>query len=155
MCVVKSLLEPSSCSKEPSRIFSSLLKLGEGREIVGAPSPAHMCKTIVMENQWVRPPYVDACVCSKKPHISVCVVVKSLLEPSRDICHEKSTCAPPQKKSNPSPGTPDLRPYTLDLQCREQILRRPEQEIGILLPNNQRHNRTSHIQKDVLPYALC
>ena len=28
-------------------------------------------------------------------------------------------------------------------------------EIGILLPNNQRQRRTSHIQKDVLPYASC
>ena len=27
-------------------------------------------------------------------------------------------------------------------------------EIGVFLPNNQRH-RTLHIQKDVLPYALC
>ena len=28
-------------------------------------------------------------------------------------------------------------------------------EIGNLLPNNQRQHRTLHIQKDVLPYALC
>jgi hypothetical protein len=28
-------------------------------------------------------------------------------------------------------------------------------EIDILLQNNQRHHRTLHIQKDVLPYALC
>jgi len=28
-------------------------------------------------------------------------------------------------------------------------------KIGILLPNNQRQHRTLHIQKDVLPYALC
>ena len=28
-------------------------------------------------------------------------------------------------------------------------------EIGILLLNNQRQYRTLHIQKDVLPYALC
>jgi len=28
-------------------------------------------------------------------------------------------------------------------------------EIGILLPNNQRQHRALHIQKDVLPYALC
>jgi hypothetical protein len=28
-------------------------------------------------------------------------------------------------------------------------------EIGILLQNNQRLHRTLHIQKDVLPYALC
>ena len=28
-------------------------------------------------------------------------------------------------------------------------------EIGISLPNNQRQHRTLHIQKDVLPYALC
>ena len=28
-------------------------------------------------------------------------------------------------------------------------------EIGILLPNNQRRHRTFHIQKDVLPCALC
>jgi len=28
-------------------------------------------------------------------------------------------------------------------------------EIGILLPNNQRQHRTLHIQKDVLPSALC
>ena len=26
-------------------------------------------------------------------------------------------------------------------------------EIGILLPNNQRHHRALHIQQDVLPYA--
>jgi len=25
----------------------------------------------------------------------------------------------------------------------------------MLLPNNQRQHRTLHIQKDVLPYALC
>jgi len=31
-------------------------------------------------------------------------------------------------------------------QCRE---------IGIVLPNNQRQLCTLHIQKDVLPYALC
>jgi len=28
-------------------------------------------------------------------------------------------------------------------------------EIGSLLPNNQRQHRTLHVQKDVLPYALC
>ena len=28
-------------------------------------------------------------------------------------------------------------------------------EIGILWPNTQRQHRTLHIQKDVLPYALC
>jgi len=28
-------------------------------------------------------------------------------------------------------------------------------EIDILLPDNQRQHRTLHIQKDVLPYALC
>ena len=28
-------------------------------------------------------------------------------------------------------------------------------KIGILLRNNQRQHRTLHIQKDVLPYALC
>ena len=27
--------------------------------------------------------------------------------------------------------------------------------IGVLLPNKQRQDRTLHIQKDVLPYALC
>jgi len=30
-----------------------------------------------------------------------------------------------------------------------------DKEIGILLPNNQRQHRTLHLQKDVLPYALC
>ena len=29
------------------------------------------------------------------------------------------------------------------------------EETGILLPKNQRQHRTLHIQKDVLPYALC
>jgi hypothetical protein len=29
------------------------------------------------------------------------------------------------------------------------------QEIGVLLLNNQRQHRTMHIQKDVLPYAVC
>ena len=29
------------------------------------------------------------------------------------------------------------------------------EELGILLPNNQRQHRTWHVQKDVLPYALC
>jgi len=29
------------------------------------------------------------------------------------------------------------------------------QEVGILLPNNQRQHRTLHVPKDVLPYALC
>jgi len=28
-------------------------------------------------------------------------------------------------------------------------------EIGVLLPNKQRQHRTLHIQKDVLPQALC
>jgi len=28
-------------------------------------------------------------------------------------------------------------------------------EIGVLLPNNQRQHRTLHIQKGVLPHALC
>ena len=28
-------------------------------------------------------------------------------------------------------------------------------EIVILLPNNQHQHRTLHIQKDLLPYALC
>ena len=28
-------------------------------------------------------------------------------------------------------------------------------KMGILLPNNQRQHRTLHVQKDVLPYALC
>ena len=28
-------------------------------------------------------------------------------------------------------------------------------EIGILLENNQCQHRTLHIQKDMLPYALC
>ena len=28
-------------------------------------------------------------------------------------------------------------------------------EIGILLPRNQRQHRTLHIQKHMLPYALC
>ena len=27
--------------------------------------------------------------------------------------------------------------------------------VGTLLPSNQRQHRTLHIQKDVLPYALC
>ena len=31
----------------------------------------------------------------------------------------------------------------------------PLPEIGILLPNNQRHHCTLHSQKDVLPCALC
>ena len=31
----------------------------------------------------------------------------------------------------------------------------PQSDIGILLPNNQRQYRTLHIQKYVLPYALC
>jgi len=30
-----------------------------------------------------------------------------------------------------------------------------EKLIGVLLPNYQRQHRTLHIQKDVLPYALC
>ena len=29
------------------------------------------------------------------------------------------------------------------------------EDIGILLPNNQRQHRTLHIQKDVLPDTLC
>ena len=35
--------------------------------------------------------------------------------------------------------------------CLSSILK----EIGILLPNNQLQRRALHIQKDVLPYALC
>ena len=31
----------------------------------------------------------------------------------------------------------------------------PHQEIGVLLLNNQRQHRTLHVQKDMLPYALC
>ena len=31
----------------------------------------------------------------------------------------------------------------------------PHSDISILLSNNQRQHRTLHIQKDVLPYALC
>ena len=31
----------------------------------------------------------------------------------------------------------------------------PYREIGNSLPNNQHQHRTSHIQKDVLPCALC
>ena len=34
-------------------------------------------------------------------------------------------------------------------------LSREYRDIGILLPDNQRQHRTVHIQKDVLPYALC
>ena len=30
-----------------------------------------------------------------------------------------------------------------------------QREICVLLPNNQRQHRTLHIQKKVLPYALC
>ena len=29
------------------------------------------------------------------------------------------------------------------------------EEIGILLPKNQRQHRTLHIQEDMLPYAVC
>ena len=36
-----------------------------------------------------------------------------------------------------------------------RLLRIPAPEIDIILPNNQRQHRTLHIQKDVLPYALC
>ena len=35
------------------------------------------------------------------------------------------------------------------------LVRRGCRDIGMLLPNNQRQHRTLHIQKDVLPYALC
>ena len=35
------------------------------------------------------------------------------------------------------------------------IVRVPLREIGVLLPSSQRQHRTLHIQKDVLPYALC
>ena len=43
---------------------------------------------------------------------------------------------------------------------RPKVRERPKvslafREIGVLLPNNQRQHRTLHIQKDVLPYALC
>jgi len=31
----------------------------------------------------------------------------------------------------------------------------PLGEFGILLPNNQRQHRSMHIQKNVLPCALC
>ena len=31
----------------------------------------------------------------------------------------------------------------------------PAREISFVLPNNQRQHRTLHIQKNVLPYALC
>jgi len=42
----------------------------------------------------------------------------------------------------------------LDLRChRDERLR--AREMGISLPNSQRQHRTLHIQKDVLPYALC
>jgi hypothetical protein len=40
---------------------------------------------------------------------------------------------------------------------RHASLRRAQhiEEIGILLPNSQRQHRTMHIQKELLPYALC
>ena len=43
---------------------------------------------------------------------------------------------------------------TTDSACSTPLQHAPR-EIGILLPNNQRQHRTLHIQKDVLPYALC
>jgi len=39
--------------------------------------------------------------------------------------------------------------------CRVTSLRQRPGDIRILLPNNPRQHRTSHLQKDVLPYALC
>jgi hypothetical protein len=40
------------------------------------------------------------------------------------------------------------------LQVRALHLHPYDGEIGILLPNNQRQQRTLHIQKDMLPYAV-
>ena len=39
--------------------------------------------------------------------------------------------------------------------CSACTVHPSHREIGILLPNNQRQHRTLHIQKDVLPCALC
>jgi len=46
---------------------------------------------------------------------------------------------------------PDLVPRRADLRQNGSNCRK----IWILLPNNQRQHRSLHIQKDVLPYALC
>ena len=52
------------------------------------------------------------------------------------------------------PSSPAFFPITL-----RTGLRSGHREVGIVLPNNQRQHRTLHrtlhIQKDVLPYALC
>ena len=42
-----------------------------------------------------------------------------------------------------------------DHQVMRRQLRTNLKEIGILSPNDQRQHRTLHIQKDVLPDALC
>ena len=47
------------------------------------------------------------------------------------------------------------RPATSTVTCDANLVKLKYGEIGILLPNKQRHNRTLHIQKDVLPCALC
>ena len=51
--------------------------------------------------------------------------------------------------------SPSIHHKAVTRLLRHRIaIRRPE-EIGISLPNNQRQHRTLHIQKNVLPYALC
>ena len=82
--------------------------------------------------------------------------------PKRHASASSSTTCEPHTV-NPAPHTshivphilqPSLYPapytYTLHLNLNPESA-----EIGILLPINQRQHRTSHIQKDVLPYALC
>ena len=75
----------------------------------------------------------------------------------RSMCGADASCSAInyQSLSNPYP----TRCFLQKTNCCHVISPRaaPEEnkEIGILLPNNQCQHRTLHIQKDVLPYALC
>ena len=62
------------------------------------------------------------------------------------------TLNPEPSTLNPQPQTPNPNPET---RTQVQGAVSAPAEIGILLPNNQRQDRTLHLQKNVLPYALC
>jgi len=72
--------------------------------------------------------------------------------PANVIIAEKKYNAYTVNGCNSCPPGKRLR-HAGELRCSARG--RGKSEIGILLPNNQRHHRTLHIQKDVLPCALC
>ena len=63
--------------------------------------------------------------------------------------------APDTGQVQPCPFAPHRLDHKLAPEPRFPQHRLRLGEIGILLPKNQRQHRTLHIQKDLLPYALC